>query len=62
MLILESQIYQEQTVLNLAESFIQGLRDFIDLRFLEIENPTASDFPQANLNQQQLDLFLATLD
>ena len=60
--IYSSQIHQEQTVLNLAESFIQGLRDFIDLRFLEIENPTASDFPQANLNQQQLDLFLATLN
>lgn len=59
--IYSSQIHQEKTVLNLAESFIQELRDSIDLRFLE-ENPTASDFPQANLNQQQLDLFLATLD
>jgi non-ribosomal peptide synthase protein (TIGR01720 family) len=60
--IYSSQLYQKQTVLNLAESFIQELRDFIDLRFLEIEKPTASDFPQAKLNQQQLDIFLATLD
>jgi amino acid adenylation domain-containing protein/non-ribosomal peptide synthase protein (TIGR01720 family) len=60
--IYSSQIHQEQTVLNLAKSFIQELRDLSDLRFLETEKPTASDFPQANLNQQQLDLFLATLD
>ena len=59
--IYSSQIHRDKTVLNLAESFIHRLRDLINLRSLEVESYTPSDFPQANLNQQQLDQFLATL-
>ncbi len=59
--IYSSQIHREKTVLNLAESFIHRLRDFVNLRSLAVESYTPSDFPQANLNQQQLDQFLATL-
>jgi amino acid adenylation domain-containing protein/non-ribosomal peptide synthase protein (TIGR01720 family) len=60
--IYSSRIHQEKTVLNLAESFIQRLRDLINSRFLDVESFTPSDFPQANLNQQQLGQFLATFD
>ncbi|MGL4879466.1 MAG: hypothetical protein ACRC8K_00190, partial [Waterburya sp.] len=60
--IYSSEIHREKTVLSIAESFIKTLKDFIHQKSSKITKFTSSDFPQANLNQQQLDQFLATLD
>jgi amino acid adenylation domain-containing protein/non-ribosomal peptide synthase protein (TIGR01720 family) len=60
--IYSSQIHREQTVINLAESYLKTLQDFIAISCLEVKSYNASDFPQSNLNQEQLDNFLATLD
>jgi amino acid adenylation domain-containing protein/non-ribosomal peptide synthase protein (TIGR01720 family) len=60
--IYSSQIYREQTVINLANNYIKILQNFIALSYLEVKSYNALDFPQANLNQKQLDQFLATLD
>ncbi len=60
--IYSSQIYRKQTVINLVESYLKTLQDFIALSYLEVKSYNASDFPQANLNQEQLNNFLETLD
>ena len=60
--IYSSQIHREQTIINLAESYIKILQDFIALSCLEVKSYNVSGFPQSNLNQEQLDNFLATLD
>jgi amino acid adenylation domain-containing protein/non-ribosomal peptide synthase protein (TIGR01720 family) len=60
--IYSSQIHREETVLNLAQSYIEILKDFLHQKSSKTTKFTSSDFPQANLNQQQLDQFLATLD
>ncbi|MBW4537462.1 MAG: amino acid adenylation domain-containing protein [Pleurocapsa minor HA4230-MV1] len=60
--IYSSQIHREETVLSLAESYIETLKDFMHQKSSKRTEFTSSDFPQANLNQQQLDQFLATLD
>jgi non-ribosomal peptide synthase protein (TIGR01720 family) len=60
--IYSSQIHREQTVLNLAESFNQTLRDFIDSRSPQSIDYTPSDFPKANLNQEQLNQILAKIN
>ena len=60
--IYSSQIYQKQTVINLAENYLKTLQDFIASSYLKVKNYNASDFPQANLDREQLDNFLATLD
>jgi non-ribosomal peptide synthase protein (TIGR01720 family) len=57
------KIYREATVLNLAENFIKALRDIIThCRSSDAGGYTPSDFPQANLNQNDLDRFLAKIN
>ncbi|MCU0533545.1 MAG: amino acid adenylation domain-containing protein [Hydrococcus sp. Prado102] len=57
------EIHQEATLLSLAEGFIEALRDIIThCQSTEAGGYTPSDFPQANLNQKELDRFLAKID
>jgi amino acid adenylation domain-containing protein/non-ribosomal peptide synthase protein (TIGR01720 family) len=57
------EIHRKATVLSLAEGFIEALRDMIThCQSTEVGGYTPSDFPQANLNQKELDLFLAKIN
>jgi len=61
--IYSSKIHQQKTVLTLAESFIQTLQAIIShCRSPEAGSYTPSDFPKANLNQQQLDQLLTKIN
>ncbi|BAZ43878.1 amino acid adenylation domain protein [Chondrocystis sp. NIES-4102] len=53
--------YREATIAKLIKSYQEIIRNIIETEKTVIGN-TPSDFPQANLNQEQLDQFLATLD
>lgn len=56
-------IHQRVTVETLANSFVKALRSLIThCQSSGSEGFTPSDFPQANLNQQNLDKFLAQLN
>jgi non-ribosomal peptide synthase protein (TIGR01720 family) len=56
-------IYQKTTILNLAQKAIASLQNIIThCRSSEAGGYTPSDFPQANLSQEQLDRFLAKID
>jgi non-ribosomal peptide synthase protein (TIGR01720 family) len=56
-------IHQQETIKVLAENFIEELSSLIS-HCLSLENViyTPSDFPEANLNQQNLDRFLAKIN
>jgi amino acid adenylation domain-containing protein/non-ribosomal peptide synthase protein (TIGR01720 family) len=56
------EIYQKTTVLNLAQRAIASLQNIIThCQSSEAGGYTPSDFPQANLNQKDLDHFLAKI-
>jgi non-ribosomal peptide synthase protein (TIGR01720 family) len=56
-------IFQKKTIENLAQSFIESLEKIIDhCRSVKIVRYTPSDFPEANLNQQELDSLLAEIN
>lgn len=57
------QIYQKTTVENLAQGFVEALRALIfHCQSNEAGGYTPSDFPKAQLNQKNLDSFLAKLN
>jgi non-ribosomal peptide synthase protein (TIGR01720 family) len=56
-------IHRRETIETLAESFIQEMRSIIaHCQSIEAEKYTPSDFPRANLSQQDLDKFLAKIN
>jgi amino acid adenylation domain-containing protein/non-ribosomal peptide synthase protein (TIGR01720 family) len=56
------EIHQEATISSLAQGFIETLRNIIThCQSTEAGGYTPSDFPQANLNQKELDRFLAKI-
>ncbi|WP_407882729.1 condensation domain-containing protein, partial [Scytonema sp. NUACC26] len=56
------QIHQRNTIENLAQSYVQNLRAFIEHCQLEdAYGQTPSDFPDAQLNQLELDELLAAI-
>ncbi|NJM72004.1 MAG: amino acid adenylation domain-containing protein, partial [Scytonema sp. RU_4_4] len=57
-----SQIHQRNTIENLAQNYVQNLRAFIEHCQLEdAYGYTPSDFPDAQLNQLELDELLASI-
>ena len=57
------QVYNQSTIEQLAQGFLQALRALIvHCRSSESGGYTPSDFPQARLKQQILDRFMANLD
>jgi non-ribosomal peptide synthase protein (TIGR01720 family) len=56
-------LHRRKTIETLAESFIEALRSIINhCQSIEAEKYTPSDFPRANLSQQDLDKFLAKIN
>ncbi len=56
-------VHRRETIETLAESFIGEMRSIIShCQSLEAEKYTPSDFPRANLSQQDLDKFLAKIN
>jgi non-ribosomal peptide synthase protein (TIGR01720 family) len=56
-------IHKEATISKLAQRFIQSLKDTIaHCQTPEAGGYTPSDFPKANLNQQELDRLLAKIN
>ncbi len=56
-------VHRRKTIETLAESFIEAIQSIIDhCQSLEAEKYTPSDFPRANLSQQDLDRFLAKIN
>jgi amino acid adenylation domain-containing protein/non-ribosomal peptide synthase protein (TIGR01720 family) len=56
------EIYQKTTILNIAQRAIAALQSIINhCQSSEPGGYTPSDFPQANLNQKDLDRFLAKI-
>jgi amino acid adenylation domain-containing protein/non-ribosomal peptide synthase protein (TIGR01720 family) len=57
------EIYQKTTILNLVQRAIAALKNIIThCQSSEAGGYTPSDFPKANLNQEQLDRFLAKIE
>ena len=57
------QVYQQTTIEQLAEGFVEALRSLIaHCQSPEAGGYTPSDFPQANLNQKDLEQFLAKIN
>ncbi len=57
------QIYSKATIVSLAENFLQALRDIIvHCQTEESVRYTPTDFPKANLSQQELDRFLTKIN
>ncbi|MFN6479632.1 beta-ketoacyl synthase N-terminal-like domain-containing protein [Nostoc sp. DedQUE07] len=58
-----SAVHRRETIETLAQSFIEATQSLIaHCESLEAEKYTPSDFPRANLNQQNLDKFLAKIN
>ncbi|MDZ8030982.1 polyketide synthase [Nostoc sp. DedSLP04] len=58
-----SAVHRRETIETLAQSFIEAAQSLIaHCESLEAEKYTPSDFPRANLNQQNLDKFLAKIN
>jgi amino acid adenylation domain-containing protein/non-ribosomal peptide synthase protein (TIGR01720 family) len=55
-------IYRQNTVERLIETFMEALRSLLAHCQSSETNYTPSDFPQANLSQKDLDRFLATIN
>jgi non-ribosomal peptide synthase protein (TIGR01720 family) len=56
-------VYRRETIETLAKSFIREMQTIIGhCQALEAEKYTPSDFPRANLSQQDLDKFLAKIN
>ncbi|TBR57009.1 non-ribosomal peptide synthase [Westiellopsis prolifica IICB1] len=61
--IYNTAVHRRETIEILALSFIEAIRSIIaHCQYLSAEKYTPSDFPRANLNQQDLDNFLAKIN
>ncbi|MEH1973942.1 MAG: beta-ketoacyl synthase N-terminal-like domain-containing protein [Nostoc sp.] len=61
--IYSTAVHRRETIETLAKSFIGAMQSIIDhCQSLETEKYTPSDFPRANLNQQDLDKFLTKIN
>jgi non-ribosomal peptide synthase protein (TIGR01720 family) len=57
------QIHRRSTIERLAQEFVKALQALITYcQSSEVKSYTPSDFPEANLNQKDLDQFLAKLN
>jgi amino acid adenylation domain-containing protein/non-ribosomal peptide synthase protein (TIGR01720 family) len=58
-----SQVHQRETIEDLAQSYLQNLTVLIEhCQFTEVGGFTPSDFPEADLNQTDLDLLLSKIN
>jgi non-ribosomal peptide synthase protein (TIGR01720 family) len=56
------QVHKRETVARVAEHFIEALRQLIQqCQWGEVAGFTPSDFPEARLNQRDLDKFLTRI-